>query len=74
MSRPPAFAPSPPLWRQTNHEPDVVLAVADDVLLMKPDNLAQFGPLQDIFTAEALSRVYGLPLRLADVDGRKQVL
>lgn len=52
----------------------MVLAVADDVLLMKPDNLAQFGPLQDIFTAEALSRVYGLPLRLADVDGRKQVL
>lgn len=58
----------------TNHEPDVVQAVADDVLLMEPGRPVQFGPLEQVFTAEALSRVYGIPIRLAEVDGHKQVL
>jgi len=58
----------------TNHEPDVVLAVADDVLLMEPGVPPQFGALDDIFTAEALSRIYKLPIRLIQVDGHKQVL
>lgn len=58
----------------TNHEPDVVLAVADDVLLMEAGHPPQFGALDEVFTAEALSRVYGLPVRLVRVDGHKQVL
>ncbi len=58
----------------TNHEPDVVLAVADDVLLMELGIPPQFGTLDDVFTAEALSRVYGLPIRLVQVNGHKQVL
>jgi iron complex transport system ATP-binding protein len=58
----------------TNHEPDVVLAVADDVLLMESGIPPQFGTLDDVFTAEALSRVYGLPIRLVQVNGHKQVL
>ncbi|KAF0108108.1 MAG: iron complex transport system ATP-binding protein [Anaerolineaceae bacterium] len=58
----------------TNHEPEVVLAVADDVLLMEPGRPPLFGPLEQALTAEALSRVYGLPIRLVDVDGHKQVL
>ena len=58
----------------TNHEPDVVLAVADDVLLMESGVPPQFGALDEVFTAEALSRVYGLPIRLVQVDGHKQVL
>jgi iron complex transport system ATP-binding protein len=58
----------------TNHEPEVVLAVADDVLLLEPGGAAQFGPIEQIFTAEALSRVYHLPIRLVDVDGHRQVL
>jgi len=57
----------------TNHEPDVVLAVADDVLLMEPGGPVHFGPLEQVFTAEALSRVYHLPIRLVDVDGHRQV-
>lgn len=57
----------------TNHEPDVVLAVADDVLLMEPGGPVHFGPLEQVFTAEALSRVYHLPIRLVDVDGHLQV-
>jgi len=58
----------------TNHEPEVVLAVADDVLLLEPGGAAQFGPLGQVFTAEALSRVYNMPIRLVDVDGHRQVL
>lgn len=58
----------------TNHEPDVVLAVADDVLLMEPGIPPQFGPLDEVFTPDALSRVYGLPIRLVQVNGHKQVL
>jgi len=58
----------------TNHEPDVVLAVADDVLLMESGIPPQFGTLDEVFTAEALSRVYGLPIRLVQVNGHKQVL
>jgi iron complex transport system ATP-binding protein len=58
----------------TNHEPDVVLALADDVLLMEPHRPPQFGALDEVFTAEALSRVYGIPIRLVQVNGHKQVL
>ncbi len=58
----------------TNHEPDVVLALADDVLLLAPDGSARFGPLDEIFTAEALSQIYRIPVRLVQVDGRPQVL
>lgn len=58
----------------TNHEPDVVLALADDVLLMETGKTPQFGALDEVFTAEALSRVYDLPIRLVQVNGHKQVL
>lgn len=58
----------------TNHDPDVVLAVADDVLLMEPSATPQFGALDDIFTAETLSRVYRIPMRLVQVDGYKHLL
>ncbi len=58
----------------TNHEPDVVLAIADEVLLMEAGIPPQFGALDEIFTAEALSRTYGIPIRIVQVNGHKQVL
>lgn len=58
----------------TNHEPDVVLALADDVLLMEAGRPPRFGPRAQIFTAEDLSRVYRIPIRLVEIDGRPQVL
>ncbi len=58
----------------TNHEPDVVLALADEVILMENGQPPQAGPLDRLFTAEHLSRIYRLPVRLVEVDGRKQVL
>jgi iron complex transport system ATP-binding protein len=58
----------------TNHEPDIVLAIADDILLIEQDSTTQFGPLEQVFTADALSRVYRMPIRLVEVEGQKQVL
>jgi iron complex transport system ATP-binding protein len=58
----------------TNHEPDVVLALADDVLLMGPGASPQFGCVDETLTAEALSRVYEHPIRLVQVNGHKHVL
>ncbi len=58
----------------TSHEPEVVLALADDVLLIDTDGRVQFGAVDAIFTSETLSRIYQMPIRLVNVDGRKQVL
>ncbi len=58
----------------TNHEPDIVLAVADDVLLLEAGVPPLFGALEQVFTAEALTRIYQHPIRLVEVDGRRQVL
>jgi len=58
----------------TSHEPDVVLALADDVLLLESDGCVRFGSLEEVFTAETLSRLYQMPIHLVEVDGRKQVL
>ena len=58
----------------TIHEPDVALAVADDVLLLEPGEPPVFGPQDQVLTAERLSHIYRLPVRLVDVQGHRQVL
>ncbi len=58
----------------TNHEPHMMLAVADDNLLMEPGMPPLFGPLDEVLTAETLSRIYRLSIRLVEVDGQRQVL
>lgn len=57
----------------TNHEPDVVLAAADDVVVMEAGQPPLFGALTDMFTSTHLSRIYRLPIRILDVDGRRVV-
>jgi iron complex transport system ATP-binding protein len=58
----------------TIHEPDVALALADDILLVEENASPQFGPLDQVFTAQALSRLYKIPIRLEQVNGHLQVL
>lgn len=58
----------------TTHEPDVALALADDVVLMDRGQVLAYGPLEAAFTAENLSRLYDLPIRVAHVEGGKQVI
>jgi len=58
----------------TSHEPEVVMAVADDVLLIEQGRMLAFGALDQALTAENLSRIYGLPVRIVPLEGRKQVV
>jgi iron complex transport system ATP-binding protein len=58
----------------TNHEPEVVLAVADDVLLMAAGQPALSGPAEQVFTEAALRRIYQLPIRLVEIDGRRHAI
>lgn len=57
----------------TNHEPDVVLAAADDVVVMEAGQPPLFGSLEQAFTSEHLSRIYRLPVRILEADGRRVV-
>jgi ABC-type cobalamin/Fe3+-siderophores transport system ATPase subunit len=58
----------------TNHEPDVVLTLADDVLLIDPNGTTSFGPLEEVFTTETLSRIYDMIIRLVKAKGHRQVV
>lgn len=58
----------------TTHEPEIALAVADDVILMDQGCVLAHGPLAQTLSAENLSRVYHLPIRIVEVEGKKQVL
>jgi len=58
----------------TTHEPEVALAVADDVILMDMGQVLAYGSVDETLTAENLSRVYRIPIRIVPLDGKKQVL
>jgi iron complex transport system ATP-binding protein len=58
----------------TTHEPEVALAVADDVILMEMGRVLAYGPVDATLTAENLSRVYRIPIRIVSLEGQKQVL
>lgn len=58
----------------TTHEPEVVLAVAEDVILMAKGHVMDYGPLEQVLTSENLSKIYGLPVNVITADGRKQVM
>lgn len=57
----------------TSHEPEVVLAIADAVLLMGVERV-QFGASDDVLTGEGLSRTFGIPIRVVELEGRKRVV
>lgn len=57
----------------TTHDPDTVSAV-DWLVLVRAGQVLESGPVAEIFTAEKLSRAYGIPLRVERVDGRWVVL
>lgn len=57
----------------TNHEPEVVLAAADDVVVMEAGQPPIFGRLDDVFTSENLSRIYRLPIQILQHRERRVV-
>jgi len=53
----------------TTHDPNHALSAADDALLMMPDGPALFGPVGDTIVPEHLERLYGVPMRLVELEG-----
>ncbi|GIV64128.1 MAG: ABC transporter ATP-binding protein [Chloroflexota bacterium] len=55
----------------TSHEPEVVAALADQVVLVRAGQVLSSGALEEIWQAERLSEVYGIPLQVHRFDGHR---
>ena len=58
----------------TTHEPDVAIAIARYLVLMRAGHALDSGPLEQTLTAEKLFATYGVPVRVAEIEGRPVVL
>jgi iron complex transport system ATP-binding protein len=58
----------------TTHEPEMAVAAARYLVLMRAGSVLDSGPMEQILTAEKLSTTYGVPIRVAHVDDRPVVL
>lgn len=58
----------------SSHEPDVVIRLAGNIVLLKNGRQPESGSPEKLLTPEHLSQLYGVPARIAEVDGRRVVL
>lgn len=58
----------------TTHEPDVASALASHLVLMQKGRVLKTGTLEEIFTSQELTRLYQLPVSVANVEGRRVAL
>ncbi len=70
----------------TTHDPDLASAIADHLILIGGDGsdygeeegaglpFINAGRFDDLFTEEMLSRVYGIPVRILEIEGHRRVL
>lgn len=58
----------------TTHDPDLASSLADFIILMGHHGLVLHGAFQELFTGENLTNIYGLPVKIMDIDGRLRVL
>ena len=58
----------------TTHEPDVAAGLASHLVLMRDGDVLQTGTLEQTFRSDLLSAIYGVPVEVADVGGRRVVL
>jgi iron complex transport system ATP-binding protein len=58
----------------TTHDPNLAAAVAGTVILMRAGQVLDVGPVVSVLTGANLSRTYGVPVQVLDVDGRRVVL
>lgn len=56
------------------HDLSLAGAVADRVALLSAGRLAAIGTPREVLTAEAISEVYGLAVRVVDIDGRPHIV
>ena len=58
----------------TTHDPNLAAAVAGMAILMRSGQVLDAGPVSSVLTAANLSMVYGVPVRVVEVEGRRVVL
>ncbi len=58
----------------TTHDPGAAASVARYVVLMRDGRVLESGPVDTVFTSERLTLAYGVPVRVATVEGRPIVV
>jgi len=58
----------------TSHEPEVAAAISNYLILMGNNNKIEHGSSEKVLSSESLSRIYGVPVKVADYNGKKIVL
>jgi iron complex transport system ATP-binding protein len=53
----------------TTHEPEIAAAAASRLILMREGRVLKSGPTDEIMTGENLSATYGIPVRVAKLEG-----
>jgi iron complex transport system ATP-binding protein len=56
------------------HDLSLAGAVADRVALLSAGRLVAVGPPSSVLTAETISEVYGLEVRVVEIDGRPLIV
>lgn len=58
----------------TSHEPEVAAAISNYLILMGNNNQIDHGSSEKILTSKYLSRIYGVPVKVAEYEGKKIVI
>jgi iron complex transport system ATP-binding protein len=58
----------------STHDPDAASQIADRMVLMRRGRVLDAGTAENVFTAEKLTRTYGIPVDVVQVDGLKIAL
>jgi len=58
----------------STHDPDAASQIADRLVLMRKGHVLDAGAVDQVFVPEKLSRTYGIPVKVARVDGVKIAL
>ncbi|MCK5642513.1 MAG: ABC transporter ATP-binding protein [Gammaproteobacteria bacterium] len=58
----------------TSHEPEIAADLSDYLVLMGQDFSIEQGITHNVLTSENLSRIYNIPVKIKEIDGRKIVL
>jgi len=58
----------------TTHEPDIALALSNQTILIANGRILAAGPTDEVVNSGSLTQVYHLPIKIINLDGKKQVL
>ena len=58
----------------STHDPDAASRIADRMVLMRKGRVLDAGSAEQVFTAEKLTKTYGIPVEVVQVDGLKVAL